>query len=521
MKFNKTFASLLCMACAICFYSCSDNDDPKPSLQSPTVTETAGAYNSLTFEWNDVANAVQYGYRLSNTEGIAVDAGVTHSKAVTITGLEPATTYTLEVWAFASMDGDYSTPPAVTLTATTDPLIKLSTPTGLTLTSDNGYNYTATWEAVSNANEYSYSVKDSYGETVVSDNTTSTTVELKNLANGDYTFTVYAAGYDGYESGESATGIFNVDKPETPLYTVKGTYYSVQLDSSWTACMDAYADGTYSIKAFYGVEGYNLDFKVDTSTPDDMLSILTGEQVYDESNGYYTWQVPTGVDNPSILMTYPWYNYSTFEGNESEVVLSIGLYYDGYESWGYDEFYWSTGESTMTVDDLVGTYNCHFNGYEYLSDYNNPTYYDDTWTDWATVTKVSDNVISIDGLFYTEEPVTGTVDFSDMSIVFDIRYDYAGWYMFVNGDDPESPALGHINADGSISVQDWGLWYNFGTESEPDWACYLYGTTDLTKSSTSNLARKSSPYSKKKLNKNRPKSQRKVKPTHRRMGHRK
>lgn len=476
-KFN-IFAMLLSLACTCGVVSCNDNDDLKPSLQTPVVSEIAESYNSLTFEWNDVANAVQYGYRLSNTEGIAVDAGVTHSKAVTITGLEPATTYTLQVWAFASMDGDYSTPPAVTLTATTDALIKLSTPTDLALFTQNGYSYNATWDAVENANEYVYAVTDTEGATILTDTTTETEVHLQNLENGEYTFSVYAKGHDGYESSDVISDTFSIDKPTEPIYSVRGTYYSDQLGESWPATMDAYADGTYSIKSFYGVEGYNFDFKVDESNAYDMFEILNGQEAYE--NEYKTWQVATGLSDPSILDAYPWDNYSYFEGDRTEGEVGIGNYYNNY-SWGYDVFTWGGTSGDFSVDDIVGTYDCLFTGWDlYLSDYNSDeeTIWDGTeaWTDWASVTKIDEQTVSIDGLFYQDEPVLGVVDFENLSIILEQKSDYDGYYTVASATGVDVPAVGSINSDGSITFADWSLWHK-------GWQ-YLEGTSVLIPSAS-------------------------------------
>lgn len=518
MKNYKIFAMLVSLACCFGFYSCSDNDDPKPALQNPSVSQSAGAYNTLSFEWNDVPNAVQYGYRLSDADGMAIAAGVTHDKSATFTDLLPATTYTLQVWAFASMDGDYSTPPAVTLTATTDPLVTLATPSGLTLSSDNGYVYTASWNAVDNAIDYTYTVRNAEGALIEQNTISETSVVFNNLENGDYSFSVLAEGYGGYESSSPASANFNVDKPEviTPIYTVKGTYYSERLGASWTAYMDAYADGTYSIRAFYGVEGYNLDFRVNESTPDDMFEILNGQQVVEDVSGvdYYTWQVPTGLSDPSELVAYPWYNYSYFDGNETSGEVGIGNYWDNYNGWGYDVFTWPAEDDGVSIDDLVGTYDCHFEGLEYLTDDNGyEVDWNDTFTDWATVTKVNDFTVAIDGLFFTDEPVNGTVNFDDLTITFELKPDYYLWYTFSSGDGPDVPVVGTINSDGSITVPNWCLWYNYYGE----WYWYLYGTSDLYPSGSAAAVRKHMPphmaSAAKGVKKSTPKHIRKAKPS--------
>ncbi len=518
MKHNKIFASLICMACAIGFYSCSDDDGPKPTLQNPVVSETAAAYNSLTFEWSAVENAVQYGYQLYDPENIAVKAGVTHDKTVTLTGLKPATTYTLKVWAFSSMDGDYSTPAAVELTATTDPLIKLASPANLALTTENGYNYTASWDAVDNATIYICNVRDTEGSLAMTDTITTTTLDIKNLETGEYTFYVFAAAHDGYDLSDTVSESFYVEQPEAPIYTVKGTYYSFSLDSSWSANMEAYSDGSYIIRAYYGVEGYDLNFRINENDPSDMFEILNGEMVQDPSNGYWTWDTPTGLSNPSMLKSYPWYNYSYFDGNQTEGEVGIGCY-DSSWNWGYDTFTWGGSGSDSSVDALVGTYDCHFTGWDYyLTSNNGYSYWDDTWTDYATISKVDDQTVSIDGLFYTEQPVLGTVDFTNLTITLDFTDTYYYYYTVASVDGHDIHAIGYINSDGTITFADWALWYNYGTASSPQWYAYLEGTSVLTPSSTkATIAKKCNPY-KQQANKANPKAAPKhgipVKPTY-------
>lgn len=471
MKKTKIFAMLLSLACAAGFYSCSDDNDLKPALQSPTVSETTRAYNTLSFEWSEVANAVQYGYRLSDEGGVAVKAGVTHNKSVTITGLQPATTYTLEVWAFASMDGDYSTPPAVTQTATTDALVKLGTPINLTATSEDDINYTVSWTAVTDAETYAYSIRKSSGEEMTSASTSDTEVAVKDLETGDYVFSVYAMGYDGFESGSAASVSFHVEVPEVikPVYTVKGLYNSAQMNASWYATMEAYADGTYKILAFYGVEGYDLDFMIDASNPDDMFKILNGEFLDD---GYNCCQVLTGLSDPKALIAYTWVNYSFMTGDQSAGTVEIANFYgEDYEGWGYDVFSWPVEDSGMSVDDLVGSYNNHCYGWNSIND--NWTWEEFDAPDWeATITKVSNNSVVVDGLYWLECPVTGTVNFEYMTITFQPQ-NYWSEYIFASTEDISTPVEGYINGDGSITIPDFALWWGGST--------YLEASADLTK----------------------------------------
>ncbi|MDE6480035.1 MAG: hypothetical protein K2L45_07160 [Muribaculaceae bacterium] len=468
MKHTKTIAMLLSLACSIGFTACDSDTDLREALAQPSVTQGNSNYQSLSFSWEKVGNAIQYGYRLIDPNGRAVKADVTQKTSVQITGLQPATTYTLQVWAFACMDGDYSTPPAITLTATTAALEKLSTPT-IIASSENGVTFR--WDAVPNALEYSYTVTDSDGATVISGITGDTFIQISGYPDGDYTISVTALGHDGYSQSDTATATGTILVYE--VYRVNGTYHSAELNSSWTATMVAFSDNTYSILAFYGVEGYNLDFSVNTSNAADMFAITNGEYVNDTAAGYVTWQVPTGLSEPAMLIAYPWYNYCYFEGNAKSGSVNIGCYNGAnYANWDYDTFTWDDNMSAIT-----GTFTNHFSGGSSIND---------SWTwenidadNWiATIEKLDDETVEIDGLFWTDCPVYGIVDFSTGTITIEPQeYGTAG-YVFASGDGPEVSVTATINQDGSITVPNFAMWYYFDGDG---WYYYTLGTSTLTK----------------------------------------
>lgn len=119
MKKIRIFAMLLSLACATGFVACDDDEDVKQALQTPSVSDTFSDYQSLDFKWDAVDNTIQYGYKLYSSDDMVVEAGVTKGTEIRFTGLQPASTYKLLVWAFAGLDTDYSTSPAAELTATT------------------------------------------------------------------------------------------------------------------------------------------------------------------------------------------------------------------------------------------------------------------------------------------------------------------------------------------------------------------------------------------------------------------
>lgn len=467
MKKFKIFAMLLSLACATGFVACDDDDAVKQELQSPSVSGTFSNYQSLDFEWNAVANTIQYGYKLFAPDGSVVKAGVTKNTSAKFSKLQPATTYTLKVWAFAGLDTDYSTSPAAELTATTAALVKLATPANLTVT-DNGGAMEASWDAVENAMTYSYTIS-SAEEVVNSGSVSATTLRISGLEEGDYTISVTATTTKGgYISSDPATANFRFEVKVSELWRAAGTYYSNILNDSWNITLIAYNDGTYSIPAFYGVDGYDFNFTVDA---DGIMTILSGEP-----NGKNYRTVPTGVAAAGDLFVYlSDYSFTGFDGDSKGGDIWIGYYDQDWSDTFYtDTFNWtgstSGGSTSMTVDNLAGTYSNHIWGWSYLENDN----WDEEEIDHdnyvATISKIDDKTVSVDGIYYTDCPVIGTVDFSTMTITFQPQ-EYATYYTFA-GYDVSDPVIGKIAGDGSITLEDVTLW------SDGYW--YLYATSVLT-----------------------------------------
>ena len=77
MKHTKTLAMLLSLALAGGFTACDSDDDLRQALSQPNVAQNDASYQSLSFSWEKVDNAVQYGYRLIAPNGRAVKSDVT------------------------------------------------------------------------------------------------------------------------------------------------------------------------------------------------------------------------------------------------------------------------------------------------------------------------------------------------------------------------------------------------------------------------------------------------------------
>lgn len=153
MKIKNIIWLLAIMAFGFALPSC--NDDEVLTALDTTQGETGKAtYNSLTFEWDKVEGATQYGYELYDSNDLLVVRSVTGKNSVTIGDLQPATEYTLKVWSYAAIGSDHTTSAPFEMKATTEALKAIGTP--VLSCKLQGGKYVVSWKSVSNATGYSY-----------------------------------------------------------------------------------------------------------------------------------------------------------------------------------------------------------------------------------------------------------------------------------------------------------------------------------------------------------------------------
>ena len=316
------------------FTSCSSDDVEKIQLESPVVTQGNKTVSTLAFSWQPVSGASQYAYELYDANSNVVLGNVIANTSILATGLTPNTTYTLKVWAYSPLNGDKSTSPIATLTATTNPVTQLSKPETPQASSANG-GVTITWPAVEHATAYKYSYTID-GE-VKSGTVETNSVSLQNLPLGEYTIEIVATSSDeNYSDSDPITLTFQRAKSE--VWRKEGNYYSAALDANFKATIVSYDDGSYTIEAPFGEAGYSISF---AKSAESSEIIPTGTPSY----GYYYFY----VSSQYYVSIYTAGGYSDFDGtkDEGEVWFYSYLYdYDGNAvgSGGYDDFTWSDGD---------------------------------------------------------------------------------------------------------------------------------------------------------------------------------
>lgn len=327
---------LLLLMLSMGFAACSSDDVEKTPLDTPALTVGTTKVSSLAFNWQAVSGATQYAYELYDANGDRVLGDVTSSNSVIATGLEPESTYTLKVWAYANVNADKTTSPIATITATTAAKVSLDTPVPEASSANGGV--TISWPAVEHATSYLYSYVDADGNTVEGETETNS-VTLSNLPIGEYTIKIVATSSDEAYS-DSAPIELNFQRTKAESWRRSGTYTSAGTGESYKATIVAYDDGSYTIESPFGEDGYSISFTVDATSKE-----ITPLGVTPDQYGYYS--IYVGSQNYVSLYTSGGYSEFTGDADEGEVWFYSYTYdLDGNQvgDGGYDDFTWADGD---------------------------------------------------------------------------------------------------------------------------------------------------------------------------------
>jgi hypothetical protein len=435
------------------FTACSDDDDATLSaLSSPVNENVTATVHTLTFSWDKVNDATQYAYELKNADGDVVAGDVTNKTSVYFSGLNDGATYTLDVWAYAKAYSDqYSKSKIATFTGTTVATKTLAAPQNLAA---NEKGTTITWDAVEHADYYGYVVNNSTDTLYVYD----TTLLLQGYSGGDYTISVFGVSTDEeYPRAESASLSFTIVKQL--LWSVDGNFSRYDGTSS-TRTLECYDDGSYKLKNWFDVDGYDLDF---TANNDGTMTVKSNYDAVPYYGYDYYWVETTAWNNGSYLCPA----YSSF-------YIASGYVY--FYIWDSGSFSGTTGydifeAKTVTADDFVGTY----------SD-DSYQWYDNAWSGWGTTTvtaeKVDDKTLSFAGVAWnSSDPWSAEIEYNAAGfatgIIFKGGQIYSTWYTLGDYYSDSADVTATFDSNLNITLSDYALWYGGYAY------CYMY--TTLTK----------------------------------------
>jgi len=453
-SFNLSRLAGIFLLSALCVLSsCKDDDTVLTPLPAPEAGLYQATVSSLTFYWDKVANATQYAYELFSPEGDKVTGGVTEGTVAVLTGLKDNTDYKFTVWAYGPFEGDYSKSPVAEISGRTPAIVQLATPK-LTVLVNGGA--VATWDEVPNATHYVLTISIDGGKESSWD-ITGTEMMIGNLSTGTYTVTLKAVSDDeAFSDSEPATATFEIEKKEA--WRVDGTFDD-GAGNKWPVTMIVWNNGTYTLKDWYNVEGYDLEFSVNDDTSINILNYyepylpnIWVEAGFEEDNGW--------------IQLYTADGYSSFAGSKSE---GGSVWFYSYKTDGYPEFTW-TGDGGSLIDDLVGTYSQSSTGSQIFDGAN---WVDFNSTNDVVIEKIDNNTVSVTGLMYEDSSLKATFDPKALTLTFEPQT-WLDWYVFCVYDSPTTPVVATISPAG-ITMSDWTAYYTDYSYN------YVYGArTTLT-----------------------------------------
>jgi hypothetical protein len=211
MKLHKIISIALGLALMPIVGSCSDDDEvAQTPLASPTGGTYTATYSSIDFSWDRVDGATTYGYEFSDADGKLITRSLTQTPQLTFSDLKYNTVYYLTVWAYGAYKSADGTSEQVTYELRTNDLKKLATPV-LSLKRNSATRTQFSWEAVEDAESYTYTLYKPDGSVQASNTTSRLNYTATTNQSGTYTFTLTAnTSVDGYYS-ESGKATITVD----------------------------------------------------------------------------------------------------------------------------------------------------------------------------------------------------------------------------------------------------------------------------------------------------------------------
>jgi hypothetical protein len=219
------------------------------------------------------------------------------------------------------------------LTGTTLSFIQLEAPV---VTANPAARTQISWAAVENATTYTYTYEKD-GETVTgTTNDTSFTIDFLPL-DTDVTVQVTASNEEDELYTPSETASVVAKRTRNEVSRVKGI---IDGTSTQVTCV-SYDDNSYTLEGWYGVEGYDLTFLVDTQNDWIVTDTYYG--------GGFNWAA-TGVDVNGMWFVTTYSGYSGFYGTMRKGGVWFYIYTTDYELYSVT---WPAEEEEEDLGDLL------------------------------------------------------------------------------------------------------------------------------------------------------------------------
>lgn len=443
------------------FASCDDQAEPTP-LDATNPALVDATFNTLVMKWDKVPGAVQYSYTLTTADAPdrVITRNVTTGTRATLTDLEPSTDYVLTVLSYAAIGSKNTTSEPIVLKARTADLQPLAAPAPVWSRDVN--TILVDWDAVAGASSYKYALTDAGGVEIAAGNTVYNYLDFPTMTTGVYTLTLQAlTSTPGLAASPVAQLSIDFVREHLQMWTVEATYNSGLTGKSWPVTLIAYDDNSYSIKAWYGVEGYDLDFAIDPNNAADQFS-LTGAYIADGKGNY---AVPTGLTGaePSAITVTPGNNRCAMTGAAGKGSVTLAVSLGGVEA--TDEVTWG-----ITIEDFLGTWNFAF---EYVD------YYDETGSEERTVevtlgSEPNSIMLPLPKYYSASGSGMAVIDFSNMT--FTMAPAATGVWTYAGEASETDPMTGTVSLR-SITINNLEIWRLYDGVNYDNFETYKYSLT--------------------------------------------
>ena len=418
----------------------------------PTIITTSSTVNTIAIEWTAGNGENAWQYCLNGGSWIDLDYNAGRTYSGTITGLDEATTYSLQIRSDCGSNG-FSVPTSTSFTTE----VACPVPTGLTSANITASSALVSWDNVSETSwklQYKKTSASSWTEVIVVPTNNYTLVGLDESST--YEVQVQAdCGSEGLSNWTSSVTFTTIAACAAPTALAASNVTARAADLSWTGASETNwvlqygTDNTFADRIEVNVST-NPAYSITGLTPETeyfaRVKAICGVGNESEWSDVYSFTptaivtIGTGTATENVLPTYTYYNYSMTQqiytvaeiGSTAGNITSIDFYASAAVTRTLDIYMVATNKGTFTSGSdwiPVSSGDLVFNG--------EVTFAAD---DWTTITL--NNPFIYDGIYNVAIIVddnTGSYENNKQFRVFDAVAQAIRFYSDSDNQDPLSP----------------------------------------------------------------------------------